>query len=280
MDMSMNDSRLVSVVVQAYNSSETIIRTLESVKAQDYPNIELIITDDKSRDNTVEIADQWLRKNQDAFCRTELVTTDVNTGIPGSNNRALRHVTGQYVEFLAADDCMAADAVSEYVRYCACHPNVIPISRVRLFSDDKDCDFSSVAAYCERCYTFAVQSQKEQYRQILIQNRIVAPAAAFYPVEILRRLKGFDEAYRWMEDYPLNVKLLKKGYRFGLLDKELIDYRISGGSVTGGNRTLLKLAEAKMFFREKMWYMIGNGMGWEALKQSKSWIKVLIRRGK
>ncbi|MEZ3478120.1 MAG: glycosyltransferase [Lachnospiraceae bacterium] len=272
--------KLVSVVVQAYNSADTIVRTLESVKAQDYEKIELIVTDDKSTDQTIEEVAAWLEKNQERFCQTQLVTAKVNTGIPGSNNRALRHVTGAYAEFLAADDCMAPNAISTYVAYCEAHPNTIPIARVKLFSDDADCDFSSVAAYCERCYAFAALSQKEQYRQLLIQNRIVAPAAAFYPVKILRALKGFDEAYRWMEDYPLNVKLLKKGYRFGLLDRELVCYRISGGSITGKSAAPLKLTEAKMFFREKMWYMIGNGMGWEAVKQSKSWIRILLRRGK
>ena len=272
--------KLVSVVVQAYNSAATITETLESVKAQDYQNIELIVTDDLSKDNTIEVVAAWLEQNESRFHQTQLVTTKVNTGIPGSNNRALRHVTGQYVEFLAADDRMSVDAISAYVSYCEAHPNTIPISRVRLFSEDADCDLSAVAAYCARCYEFAALSQREQYRQLLIQNRIVAPAAAFYPVKILRALEGFDEAYRWMEDYPLNVKLLKKGYRFGLLDKELIHYRISGASITGGSRAPLKLAEAKMFFREKMWYMIGIGMGWEALKQSRSWMKVLLKRGK
>nr|MDE6365609.1 hypothetical protein [Lachnospiraceae bacterium] len=61
---------------------------------------------------------------------------------------------------------------------------------------------------------------------------------------------------------------------------ELIYYRISGGSITGKSSVPLKLTEAKMFFREKLWYMIGNGMGWEAVKQSKSWIRILLKRGK
>lgn len=60
--------KLVSVVVQAYNSADTIVRTLESVKAQDYEKIELIVTDDKSTDQTIEEVAAWLEKNQEA-CR-------------------------------------------------------------------------------------------------------------------------------------------------------------------------------------------------------------------
>ena len=271
--------KLVSVVVQAYNSSSTIIRTLDSIKSQTYPRIEIIISDDKSKDDTIDVVKQWIGQNERNFERIKLITTEKNTGIPGSNNRALKEIKGTYAEFLAADDCLLDGAIEEYVSFCEQNENVIPISEVELFSDDEVCDFSSVEKYCRNCYEFAKQDHDEQYRQLLIQNRIVAPAASFYPVKILRSLNGFDEAYRWMEDYPMNMKLLKKGYRFGYLSKKLIRYRISGSSITGGYSFELKRTEAKLFFREKMWYMIQFGMGWEAVKQSKSWIKVLLKRG-
>ena len=273
----MKKQKLVSIIVQAYNSADTIVRTLESIKAQTYSKIELIVTDDKSKDQTIETASAWMRQNKDRFQEVKLVTTKQNTGIAGSNNRALKHAKGSYVGFVAADDYMAADAVESYYHFCEQNPDIVPISKVELFSEET-CDFSSVEKYCENCYQFAKLGQKEQYRQLLIQNRIVAPAASFYPVKILQELKGFDEAYRWMEDYPINLKILKKGYRFGFLDKKLIYYRISGNSITGNNMMQLKKTEAKLFFREKMRYMILAGMGWEAVKQSKSWFKVLFKK--
>lgn len=270
--------KLVSVVVQAYNSDDTIVRTLESVKNQDYPDIELIVTDDKSKDNTIDIVNEWISQNKQFFKNVNLITTQENTGIPGSNNRALKHVHGKYVEFLAADDCMSTDAISEYVKFCEKNENVIPVSMVKLFSDDDNCDFTSVENYCDKCYEFAKLSYKEQYKMLLIQNRVVAPAAAFYPTSVIRKLNGFDERFRWMEDYPVNVKLMHEGYRFGFIDKQLIHYRISGGSITGSNMSPLKKTEMEYFFKQKMWYMIQNGMAIEALKQSKSWFKVLFGR--
>ena len=50
----MKKQKLVSIIVQAYNSADTIVRTLESIKAQTYSKIELIVTDDKSKDQTIE----------------------------------------------------------------------------------------------------------------------------------------------------------------------------------------------------------------------------------
>lgn len=271
--------KLVSVVVQAYNSADTICDTLESIKAQTYSNIELIVSDDKSKDNTVEVARAWVEENKDAFAAVKVITTEQNTGIPGNNNRALKQVTGEYVEFLAADDKMMPDAVAEYVAFCESNPKVIPIARVKLFSEEP-CDFTSVQEYCDRCYVFAGLAYKDQYRQLLMQNKVVAPAAAFYPMELMREVKGFDEAYRCFEDYPVNLKLMKRGYRFGLLDKELIGYRISAKSITGSSDlSPVKKDETKLFFREKMWYMIQAGMGWEAVKQSRYWIKMAWKKG-
>lgn len=269
------NAKLVSVVVQAYNSADTILRTLESVKAQTYPNIELVITDDKSKDDTLEVASKWIADNQGAFNGIELVTAEVNTGIPGSNNRALKQVTGEYVFFLAADDCLMPDAVQVYLDFCEKNTCVIPISKVELFSDE-ECDFTSAQNYCNRCYEYAKSDRKHQYHQLLVQNWIASPAASFYPARILRKLGGFDEAYRWMEDYPINLKLMHRGYSFGFIDRELVRYRISGGSITGSSLMPLKKTEAKLFFREKMWYMLRFGLGWEALKQSRYWLKILM----
>jgi alpha-1,3-rhamnosyltransferase len=55
-------STLVSIVVVTYNSSKSVLDTLESVKAQTYQNIEIIITDDCSTDNTVEICRHWIEQ--------------------------------------------------------------------------------------------------------------------------------------------------------------------------------------------------------------------------
>lgn len=59
---------LVSIQVVTYNAAKTILETLESIKAQTYPPIELIISDDCSRDNTVEICREWVMDNRIGLC--------------------------------------------------------------------------------------------------------------------------------------------------------------------------------------------------------------------
>lgn len=269
--------KLVSVIVLAYNSAETIVQTLDSIREQDYGNIELIITDDCSTDNTVETAKNWIEKNKGTLHDIRLVTAARNTGIPANINRALAKATGDYIKLIAADDYMTADAISEYTAFCENNPGAVPIARVHLFSDGT-ADFADIEGYCERCYDFAVKDYKEQYRMLLTKNCIVAPSGSFYPMEVIKKVGGYDESYRWFEDYPMNLKVMHEGYRCGFIDKELVWYRISGKSITASQLTRLKKAEMRLFFREKAKYMIQVGMGLEALKQSRYWIKIALSR--
>ena len=65
---------LVSVIVITYNSSDFVIEALESIKAQTYTSIELIITDDCSSDRTVDICMNWIEQNRTFFANVILVT--------------------------------------------------------------------------------------------------------------------------------------------------------------------------------------------------------------
>ena len=75
------ENPLFSIIIVTYNSSPYVLETLESARAQTYQNIELIITDDCSIDNTVNICREWIDKNKERFVRTELITVEQNTGI-------------------------------------------------------------------------------------------------------------------------------------------------------------------------------------------------------
>lgn len=267
--------KLVSVIVLAYRSAETIIETLDSIKNQTYPDIELIVTDDCSPDNTVQVVQEWIAENEGTLAAIKLVTSEKNTGLPANINRGLKVAEGVYYKGIAGDDYMTADAIESYVRFCEENPGVFPVAKVRLFNDrNPDATYMDVQGYCDRCYEFAKMGYWEQYRLLLIQNRIVAPSATFYTMDFIREAGGYDESYRWFEDYPMNLAAMHAGYRFGLLDKQLVWYRMSDKSVTASGLSRLKKEEMKLFFKRKFWYMWQNGMGWEAVKQCKSWVKV------
>ena len=86
----INNSPLVSVCIITYNSSNFILDTLESVKVQTYKDIELIISDDGSKDNTVEVCRKWLMLNKKRFVNIVLLVSEQNLGISANYNRAIK----------------------------------------------------------------------------------------------------------------------------------------------------------------------------------------------
>lgn len=275
----MENRILVSVIVLSYRSSDTIIQTLESIKKQTYQDIELIVTDDCSPDNTVEVVKKWIAKNKMRFVNARCLTATKNTGLPANFNRGLYTAKGKYFKGIAGDDYMSEDAIEKYVAFCEKNPQKYPICKVHLFKDSVNQEIPlNIKHYCDRCYDFAQKTYKEQYHALLMQNCILAPAATFYKVEEIKKLGGYDEKYPWFEDYPMNLKIMHAGKGFGLIAEELVWYRLSDKSVTASQQVRLKKSELKLFANKKIWYMIQAGMGIEALKQCKSWSKVLFMK--
>src|SRR5882762_9283299 len=92
---------LVSAIVLCYNQAQYVVECLEAVKAQNYPNLELIINDDASKDNSVAVIEEWLAKNTIPH---HFLKNAANQGICRSLNNTLKIAKGKYISGIAADD--------------------------------------------------------------------------------------------------------------------------------------------------------------------------------
>ena len=147
-----NTILLVSVRVVTYNSSKTVLETLDSIKAQTYPNIELIISDDSSKDNTVEICREWLDKNGSRFARTELLTVPVNTGVSANINRSERACRAEWCKGIAGDDMLMPNCIADCMDYVAEHPDTIYlVGRMEGFGRSQE----EVDEYMNRCFDYS-----------------------------------------------------------------------------------------------------------------------------
>src|SRR6476469_3350989 len=94
----------------AYNSAGTIVETLESVRAQSYPDWEVIVCDDHSADDTID------RVSGLADKRITVVPSPSNGGPAAARNRALQHASSELIAFLDADDLWRPDYLQRQVR--------------------------------------------------------------------------------------------------------------------------------------------------------------------
>lgn len=104
----MND--LVSVIIPAYNSKAFIRETLESVEAQTYSPIEIIVVDDGSKDGTADYVESLHLPNV-------RVIRQANGGACVARNHGFRESKGAYVKFFDADDLLMPDAIEKQVRH-------------------------------------------------------------------------------------------------------------------------------------------------------------------
>ncbi|WP_415407806.1 glycosyltransferase family 2 protein [Sulfurovum sp. CS9] len=101
----MNDPK-VSILIPLYNSEEYIAETIDSCLKQTYENIEIIIVDDESTDSSLDIAKEY--ENKHANIKVE---AQKNSGAPVARNRAFALSTGEYIQYIDADDLLHPDKI-------------------------------------------------------------------------------------------------------------------------------------------------------------------------
>jgi alpha-1,3-rhamnosyltransferase len=231
----LNSQPLVSIILVAYNSSEFIIETLESIKRQTYENIELIISDDASNDKTFEICQSWISRNQKRFVMTELIAAKKNTGIHANCNRGAKKANGSWLKFIAGDDILLDEAISKGVNYINLKVDtLIFASNVIKFKSNYNSITNETTALQNNTFFKLETSTIQQFQQILIHNPIFAPSV-FLSRKLFDLNEGFDESISYMEDYPFWIKTLQNGVHIDFLPETTVAYRLSEGSVSGHN---------------------------------------------
>jgi glycosyltransferase involved in cell wall biosynthesis len=109
----------VSVIICCYNQQSFIRETVESVLAQTYPNLEVIITDDGSTDATPAILQEYAQRHPE---KIKIALSEKNTGIPGNFNRGLKLRTGEFTAMLDGDDVMLPAKIETQVALMQAHP--------------------------------------------------------------------------------------------------------------------------------------------------------------
>lgn len=226
------DKPLVSVIVITYNSAKFVLETLESIKAQTYQNIELIVSDDSSTDNTVEICTEWIDTWKERFVSTELITVEKNSGIPANCNRGVRAAHGEWLKLIAGDDLLIEDCIERYIEKAIdnpsieiMHSNVIQYDGV--FNEQfRLPDFNSKAL---RINSPSI-SAKQQFEILLRGNKIWA-GSIFIKMTVYKKVGLYDESVRYWEDRPMLLKITQNNIKLHYFDFFSCRYRRSASSI-------------------------------------------------
>ena len=225
--MSTASGPLVSVCVITYQSARYVEETLDSIWAQTYANLQLVVSDDGSTDETVAICQRWLAAHADRFESADLLTVPANTGITANANRAFRAGKGEWLKVIAGDDKLLPNCVADYIEFAAAHPKAdILFADMTAFGDG----LSEQSP--ERYHRFFTRlSARERWLYLLAYNPYPAPAS-FVRRRTFEQLGGFDESIPLMEDKPFWIKATSAGTAMDCLDTITVAYRKHAQSVT------------------------------------------------
>ena len=234
---------LVSVAVITYNSSRFVIETLESVKRQDYKQIQLVISDDCSTDDTIDKCRVWLDSNRDRFINPVITVNEINKGVPANLNNAIRYCEGEWVKSIAGDDILMDDCISKNIQYSLSNPKAqVIFSNVRRFTINNGIMEFVHAETHERLVNFFNSSVDDKLRILYSGNILPAPAKIIKKELLLKY--PYNEKYKLFEDYPMWINLLRNRIDFHFLDSDTVYYRI-GETLTNSKRN---------FFNERVDY--------------------------
>jgi glycosyltransferase involved in cell wall biosynthesis len=186
----MPDDPLVSVVMPSYNRSATLPAAIESVLSQTYDNIELLVVDDGSTDDSVEIVSRLAATQR----RVRLLRHDTNRGAQAARNTGIRAALGEWVAFLDSDDRYLPDSVERRLE------TVLRDGRSAVHGE-------CLAHSSEGERLFGIPAMSGDIREALLERPGPAFPALLVRAQVLTAIGGLDESLVAYQEWDTSIRL-------------------------------------------------------------------------
>lgn len=211
----------ISIITPSFNQGKFIKETIDSVLSQNYPNLEYIIVDGGSTDDTVKILKSYGKKVK--------WISEKDKGQADAINKGLKRINGEIIAFINSDDYYLPGTFNKVVKFFQNNP-----SR-KMVSGDYDIvnEFGKPIQSFVRLYKSFFKNF-ESLTILSILNYINQPST-FWKREIYKKIGFFDEELIYTMDYDYWMRTLKSGFKIGFINEKLSAFRIHTGS-KGGSR--------------------------------------------
>lgn len=214
---------LVSVICMNYNHSEFVIECLNSIKNQTYPSIEIIIVDDFSTDDSIEVISNWVETNEVvAFLKNEH-----NIGNTKSFNKALKLVKGDYIIDLAADDVLNPKCIELQIDKFqnSSYKNLGIVYGNAELIDEKGRHLSYYFPVDENLKLIKKRTSGDEYLRILAGGGAsMCAVSSMIKKEVYNKLNGYDESL-FYEDLDFWIRA-SRIYEFDFIDAPIVKKRV------------------------------------------------------
>ncbi|MEZ4802521.1 MAG: glycosyltransferase [Gelidibacter sp.] len=277
------DNPLVSICIPTYNGAQFIADAMDSILGQDYDPIEIIVSDDDSKDETLKIIDSYQAKTNFPI----RIVRHFPSGIGSNWNNSLQHAQGDYIKFLFQDDVLKPDCIKDMVFVLENNPKIGLVACKRDFiieGEENDINFqkwlntySNLQKHLNLNYNPVAILDKSFFKSPLFYkqplNIIGEPSAVMFRRSLINKIGNFREDLKQNLDIEYWFRTLKYT-SIGILNKKLIFFRIHSGQATQKNKgaigndskILSKLLYSDYFWlvnktRQKQLFLRHNSLG-------------------
>jgi len=205
---------IVSVIMPAYNTENTIFESIKSILNQTYKNIELIIINDGSSDNTIE----FISKIKDE--RIKIINNELNLGISKSLNIGILASNGDFIARMDSDDIAYSDRIQKQLK-------VITSMDIDILGAEVD----TFGKFPSPKYSYP-KTNKQIYYYSLLGNPIAHPTVLAKSIFFKQNLYNADAKFIGFEDYELWTRSIQNNYTFFNMPDKLLAYRLKIKSKT------------------------------------------------
>ena len=228
----MKNYPLVTVGIPNFNYGHFIKEALDSVRAQTYPHIELIIVDDCSNDNSVDVIENWI-KDYEGNCKIHFIQNEKNLGLSKSCNVILKNANGKYFQLLDSDDIIYPFKISKQVEILENSPNAALVySNVVVVNEDGEIINPD---YCNRINYDKNNMPEGKVKDELLDFNFITVHSALVHTGRAKEVGGFDETLA-LQDYYMWLQLSEK-YEIKFLNECTAFYRIHSSSMSNNIKT-------------------------------------------
>ncbi|HRX00435.1 MAG TPA: glycosyltransferase [Cyclobacteriaceae bacterium] len=236
MQMDVQDRMKVSVIIPAYNHERYVGKALQSVVDQTYSNVELIVIDDGSQDQTSAKIKDFIQRHSEM---TIIYLQQENKGVCNVLNLGLEIASGEYIAFLASDDYWCLEKLEDQVDFLEKNKNIgMVFSDAWMFSNEKTKPFlwSTYKSGLEKLFKNGVQNV--DFYGVLLTQPLIPALTVMIRREVLTQVGCFDRSLAYEDyDYWLRIAI---HYPIAYLHRPLAYYRLHDANVSNNAGFMLK----------------------------------------
>jgi GT2 family glycosyltransferase len=226
----MIEESMITVIILSYNNQQYILQAIHSVITQNYPNIQLIVSDDCSKNFDEQQVIQYIDKHKKNNIKNVIVCkNERNLGTVKNINFAFKRANGKYIKLLAADDELYdSNVLNEFVQYLEINDLMIATSTYAVY-DENLLKMKYLSPESINRRFIKELSPNRLYGKLAVSN-IIGGGGVCMRKDLIIKYGLFDDKYTLTEDLPTWLVLLRKGVKIGYIDKITVKYRLNGVS--------------------------------------------------